>query len=172
MSKFIRPLFVLLFSAILFLAWYAHAEEHDLLEVFPPEGVADVYFVESNGHVTSFSGDAEAFYILPAPETCRVDVYIRMPYEPYQHFQRFDLCENPETEQNPPYIPTGIECLGMDWPGAGEFVVDGNSYSFDNHLSFIVPFDAIWSWQLFIDEHLVLTFEQTEPGNCHIVYPS
>src|SRR5688572_28775986 len=105
MSKFIRIFFCL--SILVFLAWYAQADEHDgLLEVFPPDGVADVLFVESTGHSTSFSGDAEAFYILPMPETCRVDVYIRMPYESYQHFQRFELCENPETEQTAPYVPT------------------------------------------------------------------
>lgn len=168
MSKLIRLVFTLLSIALAAVVWASQSDEQPILEVFPPEGITDLVFIESSGHQTSFAGDAEAFYMSPLPGTCRVDVYIRFPNEPYHHFQRFDLCESPEAEQ-PDYIPTGIECLGIDWPGAGEFVVDGHIYTFNNHLSFIVPHDAIWRWELFIDNQWVLTFEQTEPGNCHII---
>lgn len=65
-------------------------------------------------------------------------------------------------------IPEGLECLGLPYPGQGYFVVDGNEYFYDNSLGFVVPFDAIWRWELFINGELILVFEQTEYGNCRV----
>lgn len=62
----------------------------------------------------------------------------------------------------------GLECLAVPYPGAGYFTVDGNDYYYHNALSFIVPLDAIWRWELYIEGQLILVFEQTEYGNCHI----
>jgi hypothetical protein len=75
------------------------------------------------------------------------------------------------------------ECLGIPFadfvnmigftPSDTGFIVDGLFYNFHETLSFIVPEDAVWQWDLYVDGLHVLTFEQSEIMECAVteVYP-
>lgn len=75
------------------------------------------------------------------------------------------------------------ECLGIPLvdfvnmigftPVEEGFVVDGNFYNFHETLSFLVPVDAVWVWDAYVDGHHVLRFEQTADSACAVieVYP-
>jgi hypothetical protein len=75
------------------------------------------------------------------------------------------------------------ECLGIGLadfvdaigyrPESDGFVVDGNFYHFHETLSFIVPEDAVWVWDLYVDGRHVLRFEQSAAMRCTItaIYP-
>lgn len=92
-----------------------------------------------------------------------------------------DDCESADVA--PVYAPESNECLGIAFtdfvnmigyePIETGFVVDGLFYNFNERLSFIVPVDAVWVWDLYVDGRLVLRFEQDEGSACHVseVYP-
>lgn len=66
------------------------------------------------------------------------------------------------------------ECLGIspesvDLPNEGVFTVDNRDYAYNGNLSFLVPQDAIWQWDLFHEGNHVLSFAQSEDSPCGIV---
>lgn len=61
-----------------------------------------------------------------------------------------------------------INPLSLGLPARGLFMVDGNEYQYADNLSFFVPPDAVWHWDLWVDEQLVLSFEQTATEACHV----
>lgn len=71
------------------------------------------------------------------------------------------------------YVPILNECLGITMPdhAGGTFVIDGHSYTIgtDGAMSFLIPQEIVWAWDLYIGDTLVLRFEQTQEATCHIV---
>lgn len=75
------------------------------------------------------------------------------------------------------------ECLGIaladfiamtNYEPLGDgFEVDGQAYYFHENLSFFVPVDAVWQWDLYVDGRHLLRFEQNEISECRVteVYP-
>lgn len=66
------------------------------------------------------------------------------------------------------------ECLGISpesvgLPNEGVFTVDNRDYAYNSNLSFAVPQDAIWQWDLFHEGNYVLSFAQSEDIPCGIV---
>lgn len=97
---------------------------------------------------------------------------------------RFDLgnsqpCQSISAEESVPMN----ECLGIatsEFIGAigfepieNGFVVDGIFYNFHETLSFFVPEDTIWTWDLYVDGRHVLSFEQSAEMPCTVtaIYP-
>ena len=77
----------------------------------------------------------------------------------------------------PPATPYSV-CLDMPLgdfivltghtPQSTVFVVDGNTYTFDQHIYWSVPYNAIWSWTLVFDGVPLIRLTQTSNWNCHI----
>ena len=70
--------------------------------------------------------------------------------------------------------PSINECLNVDpyllgLAPSGVFVVDGLEYTYADNLSFFVPTDAIWHWDMWVDGVIVASFEQTEETACHVI---
>lgn len=124
---------------VAYVGWFPSTEQH-----FLGSGVK-----ASNYYVPSFY----SYVIVYFGETSRV-----------ADIPQLD-CRNPRV---PEATEIGKECLGIPYPGQGVFTIDGNEYSYHESLSFVVPLDAIWRWELLINGELILLFEQTAPGNCQI----
>lgn len=98
--------------------------------------------------------------------------------------ERFDLGNSRPCQEAPvgEIIPMN-ECLGITTadfiaaigfqPIENGFTVDGIFYNFHETLSFLVPEEAIWSWDLYVDSLHVASFEQTADSPCSItaIYP-
>lgn len=89
----------------------------------------------------------------------------------------------PDCERSAAPAPQMNECLGLSvaeliastgyTPESAVFVVDGHEYSFGDNLSFFVPIEAVWEWDLYIDDRHLLSFAQGEGTACAITafYP-
>lgn len=80
-------------------------------------------------------------------------------------------CSEDDMESNPA-IPMN-ECLGLNpldygMPATGVFTIDNIEYPYADNLSFIVPMDAIWTWELYHEGNLVLIFAQDFDKPCYI----
>lgn len=78
-----------------------------------------------------------------------------------------------DTANTPPQIPMN-ECLGIapsavNLPDTGIFTVDGIEYAYDGNLSFLVPTDIAWQWDLWHEGNYVLSFAQDEDMPCQII---
>lgn len=78
-------------------------------------------------------------------------------------------CEADPLASQPVNECLGVNPLSLGLAAQGIFTVDGNAYHYADNLSFFVPIDAVWHWDLWVDGQLVLRFEQTATEACHII---
>lgn len=65
----------------------------------------------------------------------------------------------------PPF--QGVECYDGIHEGVTSFEVDGQTYAATNgHVSWIVPKDAYWRWELLLDNGTIIVVQQFQPENC------
>lgn len=79
-----------------------------------------------------------------------------------------------DTASTPPIQIPMNECLGiapsaLNLPESGVFMVDSIEYAYNGNLSFLVPTDIIWQWDLWHEGSYILSFAQDEDMPCRII---
>lgn len=154
----------------------------ELIEVSVSEGVSEIVIIPDDSQANAISwmvGETKTrrFWFGIENESLYVAAFFG------GGGQRYELGNAPDCENNAPVEEPRNECLGMSYvdfiaaigfePADDFFVVDGNDYAYHDNLSFMVPIDDVWSWDLYADGVHVLTFAQGEDAPCAVtvIYP-